>query len=268
MCEIPTWCNGHSTHITWDELLYMWVCADGSIWNDETTLDASDYVTANGGVSLPNDAAVDVIAQLVDSNGGVITGNLWIGERVTSLTGLEGVSEIQGDVYITSNDHLTSLAGLDGLITVEGDLYIEDNTALTSLDGLQNLEGVYGDLYIWLNDQLTSLDGLKSLTSVEGSFTIMNNDQLTSLTGLDELTSVEDDLVILGNPQLTSLDGLEALTRVGQDLYITKEQTSKQDFNFDALVNLAEVGGSVNVQRPDGESLIQSLDELILEIIN
>merc|ERR1712078_86926 len=69
---------------------------------------------------LVNDAAVDAFAQVILESGGVFEGDVEIGENVTSLKGLEGLTSVGGDLSIDSNDQLTSLAGLEGLDSVGG----------------------------------------------------------------------------------------------------------------------------------------------------
>ena len=76
-------------------------------------------------------------------------GNLSIGYSgsLTSLTGLEGLISIGGDLWIVGIYNLTSLTGLDNLTSIEGDFHIGyfgeygyvGNTLLTSLDGLSNV---------------------------------------------------------------------------------------------------------------------------------
>merc|ERR1711937_62347 len=84
---------------------------------------------------LVDDAAVDAFAQVILGSGGLFEGDVKIGESVTSLKGLEGLTSVGGDLWIRDNDQLTSLAGLEGLTSVGGALYISGNSQLTSLDG-------------------------------------------------------------------------------------------------------------------------------------
>jgi len=134
---------------------------------------------------LVDDAAVDAFAPVILESGGVFEGDVEIGENVTSLKGLEGLTSVGGNLQIGDsfqigvdyfdggNPQLTSLAGLEGLASVDGDLVIESNDQLTSLSGLEGLTSVGGDLDISFNDQLTSLSGLEGLTSVGAIFTLI-----------------------------------------------------------------------------------------------
>merc|ERR1712134_101745 len=83
--------------------------------------------------SLVDDAAVDAFAQIILESGGVFEGDVGIGESVTSLKGLEGLTSIGGYLKIEYNAHLTSLAGLEGLTSVGDYLSIDQNAQLTSL---------------------------------------------------------------------------------------------------------------------------------------
>merc|ERR1712188_90484 len=74
---------------------------------------------------LVDDAAGDAFAQIILESGGVFEGDVEIGESVTSLKGLEGLTSIGGDLDIEYNDNLTSLAGLEGLTSIGGDLDID-----------------------------------------------------------------------------------------------------------------------------------------------
>merc|ERR1712134_246152 len=86
---------------------------------------------------LDDDAAVDAFAQVILESGGVFERNVTIGENVTSLKGLEGLTSVGGDLDIWNNAQLTSLSGLEGLTSVGGYLSIYDNDQLTSLAGLE-----------------------------------------------------------------------------------------------------------------------------------
>merc|ERR1711937_577067 len=69
---------------------------------------------------LVDDAAVDAFAQIILESGGVFEGDVKIGENVTSLKGLEGLTTVGGNFNIWNNAQLTSLTGLEGLISVGG----------------------------------------------------------------------------------------------------------------------------------------------------
>jgi hypothetical protein len=133
-------------------------------------------------------------------------------DALVSLTGLEGVTSVEGSAVLVSNSSLTNLVGLDYVISIGGDLLIWWNPLLNSLTGLGSLTTIGGNLTIgfwfWGNPALTSLTGLESLNSIEGNLEISHNDILISLVGFDNLTSIAGKLEIESNPVLNSLTGL------------------------------------------------------------
>ena len=141
-------------------------------------------------------------------------------DALTSLTVLENLTSIGGELWIVENNALTSLSGLESLSSIGGDLNIDDNWVLISLSGLESLASIGGNLYIWHN-ALTSLSGLNSLTSIDGDLWIEDNFVLTSLSGLDSLHSIGGNLRIGDHNVLTSLIGLENIDAVSiSNLYI------------------------------------------------
>ena len=81
------------------------------------------------------------------------------------LSGLDNLTSIGGNLTIGgpppyANTSLTSLTGLENLSHIEGKLQFNNNDALTSLSGLDNLTSVGDALTIYNNDSLASLTGL------------------------------------------------------------------------------------------------------------
>jgi hypothetical protein len=173
-----------------------------------------------------------------------------------NLEGLEGLDSIGSGLRICGNDALSSLTGLEGLNTLSGDLNIGfmnkwgetcGNPSLTSLAGLEGLNSLAGDILITSNDNLTSLTGLDNLNSIEGNLTIYVNSALTSLTGLDNLTSIGGELQIIYNTALTSLMALGNMDLIGGDLSISYNyllSTCEAQWLCDYLNN---PGGTINI---------------------
>ena len=132
------------------------------------------------------------------------------GNDITNLNGLNVLTAIWGNLSIgissPGNPALTSLTGLDNVTYIGGNLLIWDNDVLTNLTGLEGLDSIENEFRILDNDALINLEGMEGLTSI-GDFEIHYNNALMSLTGLDGLTSTES-LSIMGNDALTSLTGL------------------------------------------------------------
>ena len=141
-------------------------------------------------------------------------------DSLISLSGLDNVTSIGGDLLLGQNDDLTSLTGLNNVTSIGGSLESISNDAMTNLAGLDNVTSIGGTLKIELNNAMTSLTGLEGLTSIEGNILIENNNSLTSLSGLDNVTSNGGDLEIEGNDNLTSLTGFESLTSIEGNLRI------------------------------------------------
>jgi len=122
-----------------------------------------------------------------------------------NLTGLEGLTAIEGNFVMSDNFALTSLTGLENVTSVGGDLRLGNNYALTSLTGLENVTSVGEDLQIHRNYVLTNLTGLGNLTSIGGELSIHYNDSLTSLKGLDKIApNTITDLIIHANYSLST----------------------------------------------------------------
>ena len=122
----------------------------------------------------------------------VCSGNYLIDNIDTSgdLAALSGCTEITGDLDII-NTTLTSLTGLESLTDIGGGLDIWENPALNSLDGLENLTNIFGDwLLIDGNSSLTDLCGLYS-TNFDGIelYIIHNN-----LLSMDTANALKDQL--------------------------------------------------------------------------
>lgn len=131
---------------------------------------------------------------------------------ISSLIGLQQVSYIGSDLKIIGNNtfpfYLETLSGLDSLLHVGGDLKIQFNYGLTSLNGLNNLTTVEGSILIIDNFELQSLHGLENLSSVEDDFAIGGTEEMTTTEGLENLLSVNGDLDIRFNNALISLSGI------------------------------------------------------------
>jgi len=229
---------------------------------------------AEGGF-LPDDAAVDAFAQVILESGGVIEGDVLIGEEVTSLEGLEGLVTVGGDLSIRDNPQLTSLSGLEGLTRVSGNIYVEGNTNLASLTGLANLERVGGRLILEKNPKLLSEAGLESAMAVGGGYQDLNVadfsgsllqavaslptdfvDEVDVLLILEDNASIaavgdfvskrggvfSESLKIFANGTgSTSLENLSSLTRVDGDLYLSDR------LSLDPLSGLTLIGGALSI---------------------
>lgn len=168
------------------------------------------------------------------------------GNDIVSLSGLNKVSSIDGDLEIDSCKLLVNLAGLDSLTSVGSSIYIASNGALSGLTGLDNLKTVGWGFSISHNPLLTNLVGLEKLTSTTGGLRIQDNKKLTSLNGLDNLSSTHW-LDIYDNPKLTSIASLKNLTSVTgnhAELWIWNNYALE---SLEGLHNITTVDGSLSI---------------------
>ena len=212
-----------------------------------------------------------------------INGDLMIiGNEITTLAGLSGITEINGNITISGTSQLANLDGLDN-ITSCNQLYIINNSNLTSLQGLNQLSTEYLTYMGISNNQLlTNLDGLNNIQGAQSIFIsdnpvleninglsgisdrvemiyIQSNDALNSIAGFSQINSV--GIIFLSATSLTSLNGLNQLTEIGYNEEDENEDGdgssndrggfnpglfvyNTQIQNVDALSNLATINGS------------------------
>jgi hypothetical protein len=77
---------------------------------------------------------------------------------LTSIDGLQNLTDVGGDLNFYQCTGLTSVDGLRNLTIVGGWMNFSKCTGLTSVEGLQNLTTVGGDLY--LKDTQIKEDGI------------------------------------------------------------------------------------------------------------
>ncbi len=218
-------------------------CGGGGSGEISPTICEGDY-TVNDSVD---------IAALSECN--VISGGVVIEDtNLTSLTELENLITVDGDLNIGRNFALTNLTGLENLTTVGGHLMIHRNHALTSLTVLDNLTSVGGNLFIGFNSVLTSLTGLENLPSVGGHLIIHSNSVLTNLTGLENITSVGGNLHIDSNDVLTSLAVLNNVSSVGY-LLLIEDNINLPTCEAERLrdeIGIGNIGGEITIENNTG----------------
>lgn len=202
--------------------------------NDITNLDSLNVLTSIGG-SL----SVGYAWPLGNSN-----------FNLASITGLQNVTSIGGDLIIEGNSVLTSLAGLNNITIVSGDLiigngygfYLFGNPLLNSIAALENLDSIGGYLIINYNSSLIDFTGLNNLTSIPGSLFIWGNDVVCSLTGLDHITYIHGAFEIVGNDSLSDLGGVEELITIGGNLRIANNYNLT---SLNGMENVSSIGGDL-----------------------
>lgn len=192
---------------------------------------------------------------------------------LTSLTGLEGISNVNGYVEISMNSSLNSLSGLSNMTSagalilmalplfdlngleqlsmVNGDLKMSSFPSLNSISSLGNLTQIDGILKIESCKYLKNLSGLENLTEIGGGLEIKSNSSLTNIDALNSVTSIGGDLIISYNTDLTSLAGLSSVTEIDGDLHIyglsgITSLSSLQNIDPASIVNM-EISWSRNL---------------------
>jgi hypothetical protein len=134
-----------------------------------------------------------------------------------------GCTEIEGDVFIGSENGNYDIMNLQGLIAVkniDGCLEINGCHGLGILSGLDSLTWIGGYLRIQNCTELDNFSGLNSLTHVGGAFEITGNYMLTSIQALESLTAIDSGFVVADNPSLHTLEGLDHLIYIAGSIKI------------------------------------------------
>jgi len=161
---------------------------------------------------------------------------------ITSLSGLQNITSIDGSLSLSSNPNLIDLSDLNNLTSVAR-IWINNNSNLIDLSGLDNLTSV-STLWINNNSNLIDLSGLDNLTSIDGSIWIDENNSLINLSGLENITTIGNSLTITDNSNLINLSGLDNLSSIGDYLTITNNEALT---NLSVLNGLNSVGISVRI---------------------
>jgi len=208
--------------------------------------------------------------------------------NLTSLTGLENLTYIGGDLTIAGNNVLTSLTGLESLTSIGGDIRIFNNNALVSLTGLDNIyEGTIIDIYINNNGSLSTCEATwlcDYLANPNGSINIYNNasgcnnppevaddcgisipclpygnyyfysqDEIDSFqTGYPNCTELEGNIRISGS-DINNLFGLNVVISIDGDLYFYDNNVLT---SLGGLENVTSIGGKLQFTK---NSALESL---------
>jgi hypothetical protein len=250
-------------------------CPEEEIWNGDYLIDGTDDIAAisgtteiNGALSIAfpdeGDTPLDLAGlECLRSVGGDVE---ITSTYLTSLSGLENLTEVGGmfrvadcaaladlgglsgltdlnELIITGCGALQDLSGLENLVTVSY-LALEADGAMTSLAGLDSLDEPECDVHIADMDALVDLHGLEGCGSSACLLEIGNNDSLVDLSGLEWAAEISCYLTIGGNPNMESLAGLDDLALVGRSLEIWENP---------ALTSLGALDGlAMGDATPDG----------------
>jgi len=132
---------------------------------------------------------------------------------------------LEGNLIITSNTFqggtsISTLSGLNFLKYISGNLRIERNNQLLTLEGLQSLSSIGGDLYLHQNQQLTTLAALHNIDSVGRNLVIYEIDSLQTLMGLEQLVYIGNELQLVANESLENISALSNVQTIGTRVWI------------------------------------------------
>ena len=203
----------------------------------------------------------------------VIDGNVYL--NVKTLSQLDNlIEEITGDLII--GDDVTSLDGLYGLKHIGKDLIYEQwnygSPLEMSFEGLNNLESIGGNFNISLESHNNSdlyrritLKPLKKLETIGGNLTLSH---IENFEGPENLSQIGDTLILnhitsckgltairslksLKADMLYSFEGLDNLTNISGDFYCEDGYLKN---NFNGLNNLQTIGGDFTLKVSKGYS--------------
>lgn len=223
---------------------------------DMRTLARTRVITGN--LRIAYEGSLPLTLPMLEEVGGTVTVEKVVEDGV-GATGLPGLSKLAsvGEGLLVYADTLTSLAGLEALTEVGGGVSIDGCAELASLDGLEGLEAVGGNLVIATCPKIGSLVGLDALGEVGGDVRLSGlKPTLSSLAGLGSLETIGGELRLTGLAGLTGLAALDDLVDVGG--------LNLED--LDALTSLAGLAGATFAEDASialvGLPLLGSLDGL------
>ena len=244
------------------------------VLSTQAQVDAFDPIVLEGKnlVVSGNDITnIDHLANVTTVNGLIIENN----PNLASLTPLNNLDSVKGELRIANNSALATLDGFTSL-TFTKRLTITGNTALVSTNGFNSLITVIDDfpntgrlgiegnpnlltiggfnalergwtVVIGNNASLTTVSGFTSLTNVRGvarfsgSLSITDNNSLVNFDGFLALTYI-DYINVVGNKSLKNLHGFSNVTTTGTNGIRISDNASLED--LDALVNLQSGQGN------------------------
>ena len=138
------------------------------------------------------------------------------GNDITNLNGLSQLVSV-GNLNISSNPLLTNLNGLNGLTTINGDFYLTSNSSLNSITALSNLT-LLSSIWITECNALISLSGIENISTYNLFIQIYNNSQLSvcNMTSICNTVSFQGGYITSNAPGCNSTS--EVLSACGVSL--------------------------------------------------
>ena len=274
-----------SQNVEIKQMPYGYYVGDISAETEEDLIEIREagYKVIDGNVYL-NVKTLSQLDNLIEE----ITGDLIIGDDVTSLDGLYGLKLIGGNLVYNpgSNGELISFEGLNNLESIEGNLSISfkdyyDYRMSMTLKSLKKLKTIGGNLTL---SNIVNFEGpenlseigdtliLENITSCKGltavrSLKSIKADRIYSFEGLNNLTTISGDFCCENGYLENNFNGLNNLQTVGGDftLKVSKDYSLEYaSFNaitsFEGLNNLKDIGGNFLIDVNTSVSAFSSLE--------
>lgn len=184
----------------------------------------------------------------IDGNVEIITGLSGsgdIGEVITPITDISGLyflKVINGDLRLSVE--LEVLDGFNNLTDVNGDIKITSSNTLKSVSGFNNLKNA-NSVTIALNPILKTVSGFTNLNRVFASLEIGNSPSIETITGFENLRIIGEELNISKNPILLSMPSFNKVETIGDDLNLTLNPILQEAIGFEELTY---IGNDLNIQ--------------------
>lgn len=161
-------------------------------------------------------------------------------KSLTSLSGLENISEVKGRLVLFKNDVINSLSGFSSLTNISGQFIMNKNHGLTDLSGLENLNQVGSFIQISANNGLVDLSGIGNIETIVGSFSVYNNPLLEGFTNFPNIEDMGGNIQINGNAKLTEINTFGDLEFLIGRIKIFDNPALTAIKGFDKLITISE----------------------------
>ncbi|MDA9774359.1 hypothetical protein N9B82_05320, partial [Saprospiraceae bacterium] len=135
-----------------------------------------------------------------------IQGDMKIGEDISDLSSLLGITHIDGGLVLNNNTQLVDFSGLDSLVYI-GKL----NDFIPFIRG-------YGNAFDFESEMYVELPKIEERNNI--SLYIYNNSSLIDFSGLEKINAIDGMLWIEYNSILSNIDGLSSLETIGSGDWI------------------------------------------------
>jgi hypothetical protein len=211
----------------------------------------------------------DEVNQFGENNYVKITGNFSVkywgntnhqtATDIIDLTPLVSLTDIEGDLEISTNRLLNSLQGLNNIENVGGNLRLIHNRLIPDFKGLHKLKTIGNDFDCSRNDNLISFSGFENLISIGGSFIVFDNDNLTSMENLTSINLIEKDIDIQYNNDLRNLKGMGNINEI-RNIFIGNNDGL---LNVSDLKNITLVKGSLGFGSNGSITTLDGLNNIV-----